>query len=308
MSRTAIKISVIIPTYNRKDDLKRLLESLAESDINHKEIETIVVDNAGNLEIAELENSAGDIRVVLERPGKNLFCSGGREYGALKATGDYLFFIDDDNILDRKCIRLLVGSFDKIPNLGVAAPLMLVFKEKDRIWSAGVKLNKLGQPLRLQKNESIKNIDMPEFIDDIDCFPNAFMVKRSVFKDAPFDTKNFPHNWSEADFGQRVKRKGYARVINTQAIEWHDIDYQGMITRTDKNKIYDQSKSRILFRKRFMNSGKDWALFTLITFPVSTLYYLKSIVSTPGGDKLAMIKGYIRGTTDGAKASIVHDV
>ncbi len=292
-------LSVIVPTYKRKADLQRLLKSIAESDYPARLLEVVVVDNAGDLTEQDLLPSIGDIKLKLVKPDKNLYCSGGRLYGTKYAEGDYYFFIDDDNILDKKCLSELAKGFSTIPNLAVAAPLMLVYKDKERIWTAGVRLNKLVQPIYLHGQELLSQVELPDVIMTMDAFPNAFMVKQEALETVPFDVDNFPHNWSEADFGMRIKQHGYATATITTARDWHDIDYGGQLTRTDRVKVYDQAKSRVLFRKRFFSSFFNWLTFWCLTFPVSTLFYLKAIFSSPDKHKSAMIGRYFKGTFDG---------
>jgi GT2 family glycosyltransferase len=263
-------VSVIIPTFKRKNDLLRLLRSVAES------------------------NYPKD--------------SGGRLYGAKVAAGQYFFFIDDDNILDKNCIKYLADSLYTDKALGMAGPLMLLFNDKNRIWAAGARVSNWGTTTHVESKKYVNELTLPDKILNIDYFPNAFMVKRRILEQIPFDVVHFPHNWSEPDFGLRVKQKGYSAATITNAYEWHDVDYGGMTTRINARNVYDQTKSRILFRKRFFSSINSWLLFWSFTFPVSTLYYMKSIFESKDKKKLNMISGYFKGTIDGIKSNMKPDI
>lgn len=298
---TSKTISIIIPTFKRRADLLRLLASIADSDYPKKHIEVIIVDNAGDTTEQDVESYAKDLSLKVAHPAENLYCSGGRLYGTKVASGQLFFFIDDDNVLAPDCLRHLVDSFQDDAKLGVAAPLMLFFKDKQKIWSAGANLNKWGLPIYLYGNQYAQDVELPNVIRDITCFPNAFMVRRDVLEAVPFDVDHFPHNWSEADFGLRVKKQGYHTATITKAREWHDIDYGGQTTRTDTAKIYDQAKSRILFRRRFFTDSSHWLMFWGVAFPLSSLYYLKAIWKSPDKRKLAMITRYAKGTLDGVR-------
>ena len=269
-------------------------------------LEIIVVDNAGDLGDGDIRPAIGDVRLKLLNPGANLYCSGGRRFGAERATGELLFFIDDDNILDRSCIRELIESFVAIPGLGMAGPLMLIYKKKDQIWAAGAHVNKWGITIHLHMNDDRNRIQLPKVIEGVDYFPNAFMVRTDLLKEVPFDVATFPHNWSEPDFGLRLKQKGYKIAAITTAIDWHDIDYFGHTTRTDYRKIYDQAKSRILFRRRFFNGFNDKLRFWVVIFPASSLYYFKAALKSQDDRKIRMMLQYVRGTFDGTRDSIVE--
>lgn len=307
MATSNPSVSIIVPTFKRRADLLRLLASVVKSEYPTEKLEIVVVDNAGDLSKEDIQRAAGRIKLKLLHPNENLYCSGGRFYGVKRASGQYFFFIDDDNVIAPDCIRHLIRSFGDSPKLGVVAPLMLFFKDKERIWAAGVKLSKLGRPIYLYENKYVGQVSLPELIPGVDAFPNAFMVKKNMLEEVPFDVANFPHNWSEADFGLRVKKHGYTGAISTKAREWHDIDYEGLLTRTDRVKVYDQAKSRILFRKRFFSSNAAWLVFWGIIFPISSLYYLKAILRSPDKKKSAIMAGYIKGTLAGIKSPIMTD-
>jgi GT2 family glycosyltransferase len=299
-------VSIIITTFKRKADLLRLLNSIAKSDYPKKSMEIIIVDNAGDISKEDVQPATRGIRLRIMQPETNLYCSGGRLYGTTKATGQYFFFVDDDNILKKDCIRHLVASFTDFASLGVAGPLMLIYKDKKRIWAAGAKVNNWGIAIHQYGNKYLSEIDLPEMIPDIDYFPNAFMVKRKILEEVPFDTYHFPHNWSEPDFGLRVKKQGYEMATITKAQEWHNIDYGGRLTRPDSVKVYDQAKSRILFRRRFFSAATDWLIFWCVIFPVSSLHYLKAILASPDKKKLTMLARYVKGTVDGVKTPITR--
>jgi len=98
-----MKISIIIPTYNREKHLKNCLISI----LNQKKVphEVLVVDNANHYKAKDITDSIKqdfsdkDINLTYLRNKEN---SGAiaRNLGALKATGDLIAFLDDDVILD----------------------------------------------------------------------------------------------------------------------------------------------------------------------------------------------------------------
>lgn len=306
MPQSSKLVSLVIPTYNRKDDLVRFLASVNTQDYPLSQLEVVIVDNAANLTDESISTALSEkISYQLLKPDNNLFCSGGREYGAKFAHGELLFFIDDDNIMEPSCIKNLAAHFETDSKLGVATPLTLYYKDKKRIWLAGVKLTNMGMPLYLHNGSYTNAIKLPDTIEDLDSVPNAFMTSQKVLEQVPFDTVNFPHNWSEADFALRLKKNGYKSLVDTKAISWHDIDYDGRLTRVDSVKVYDQARSRIVFRKRFMNKGLDWLAFWGIIFPFSTITYAKG--GFKSSDKWTKVmQQYIKGTRDGL-ATVVSE-
>jgi glycosyltransferase involved in cell wall biosynthesis len=90
------KVSVIVPTYNRCNLVLETLESVFQQ--TYKDFEVIVVndgspDSTG--EILRPLEANGRIRYV-EQPNQGLSCA--RNSGASVAAGEYLAFLDDDDL------------------------------------------------------------------------------------------------------------------------------------------------------------------------------------------------------------------
>lgn len=89
-------ISVVIPSYNRKDRLPACIDSvLAQS---YGNIELIVVDDASTDGTQELFRNIRDPRVKFLRYEENRGACYARNYGAEHASGELLAFQDSDDI------------------------------------------------------------------------------------------------------------------------------------------------------------------------------------------------------------------
>jgi glycosyltransferase involved in cell wall biosynthesis len=95
-------VSVIIPTYKRSHRIKQTIESVINQDYNGT-IEVIVVDDNGENKYTkqtekELKHfiTKGIIKYI--KHTKNLGACKARNTGAKVSMGDYLFFLDDDDI------------------------------------------------------------------------------------------------------------------------------------------------------------------------------------------------------------------
>lgn len=94
------KVSVIIPVYNTPEKyLKPCLDSVLTQTL--EEIEIIIVDNCSDAEtFQKLEGYAkADSRILLIRQAVNGGVANSRNTGASHATGDFLYFMDSDDIL-----------------------------------------------------------------------------------------------------------------------------------------------------------------------------------------------------------------
>ena len=100
------RISVVIPTHNGSATLAVCLRALRASSYSPAEI--IVVDDASTDGSAEIAAQAGCRVLRLER---NVGAARAKNHGARQATGDILFFTDDDVIVAPDALARLVENY-----------------------------------------------------------------------------------------------------------------------------------------------------------------------------------------------------
>ncbi len=109
-----MKISIVTATYNRRDLLKRLFESLLAQ--NYAEIEWVVVDDGGSDNtkeaVREFKGSAGFEICYFRKnnSGKDATVNVGLD----KATGDLVAVIDDDDCFMPNVFRKIAEDYAKI--------------------------------------------------------------------------------------------------------------------------------------------------------------------------------------------------
>jgi len=92
-----LKLSLIIPLYNRPDEIRELLESLCLQE--DKDFEVIIVEDGSQVKSEAIVNSFTD-RLKLQYFFKDNSGPGqSRNYGAERAKGNYLVFLDSDCII-----------------------------------------------------------------------------------------------------------------------------------------------------------------------------------------------------------------
>lgn len=97
-------VSVIIPTKNSSNTIAACLKSIKNQ--TYKRIEIIVVDN----------NSEDSTKLISRKFTKKVFNQGPerssqRNFGAKKAKGEYILFLDSDMTLDKKVVKEGVDIF-----------------------------------------------------------------------------------------------------------------------------------------------------------------------------------------------------
>jgi glycosyltransferase involved in cell wall biosynthesis len=96
-------VSVIIPTYNRKNYLRKAIASCFEGNDGF-DIEVIVVDDGSTDDTQEWAEALSDERVVYVRQEEG-GAQVARNRGMNEATGEFIKFLDDDDELVRGTLK-----------------------------------------------------------------------------------------------------------------------------------------------------------------------------------------------------------
>ena len=88
-------ISVIIPTYNRSEELLRAIESVRSQ--TYKNIEIIIVDDGSTDSTEKTVKEINDSRIVYIRHKCNKGACAARNTGIIRARGEYIAFQDSDD-------------------------------------------------------------------------------------------------------------------------------------------------------------------------------------------------------------------
>ena len=92
-------VSIIVPTYNQTDNLKRAVNSLISQ--TYQNIEIIVIDDNSDINIKsqnlEYFNNLKNNKIIYLQNEKNMGSTASRNKGIFKSRGDYITFLDDDD-------------------------------------------------------------------------------------------------------------------------------------------------------------------------------------------------------------------
>lgn len=105
-------LSIVIPTYNVEEYLAECLDSVLAQ--TYWKLEAIVVIDGGSDSSADIADryAAKDKRVRVHRQ-ENAGLSGARNTGARLARGEYLWFVDSDDIITRDAARTMIASLQR---------------------------------------------------------------------------------------------------------------------------------------------------------------------------------------------------
>lgn len=290
-------ISVIIVTHNRERDINLCLTSVFKS--NYDNYEVIVVDNASNDNTVEVLEKNYCNKIKLIKSDKNLMAGGGRNEGIKHAQGEYLCFVDSDNIVDKNFLTELVKLAESDEEIGFVGPKMYYLKDQKRIWYAGAEINLLTSKT---KYTGINKIDNGQYdrICEVGHIPNAWLVKRVVIDKIGLIDTSYVIHYEESDWAIRAKKAGYKIVFCPKSIIYHNISLpkrglRGIIGLDSKHRIFYAARNRILFMMKYA-SRLNFLIFIFIYNNIYLLLYCFILLLYGRIDLiLSYIKGYFSG-------------
>jgi GT2 family glycosyltransferase len=285
-------VSVIVPTRDRLAELKRCLASVQES--RDARTEVIIVDDASAVPVqSRLSRDIATVKIV--RNEERRFLSYSRNAGAAVAKGQYLFFLDDDNVLDRDAISNLVSAFDSSTTVGVSAPVIYHLAEPSKVWTARIVRSRFPGFYTLTTG-------IPAGLSETFSFHNSFMVDGALFKTmGGFDSANFPMRFSEVDFAYRVRAAGRVAVVAPKAKVWHDIGWA--LEHVDSARAYYTERNRMILLKRYF-SKQQLRFYEICILPFLGSYYLVHHCLSSPNDRLGTAASILRGIVDGLRMKV----
>lgn len=112
-------ISVIIPVYNVENYILECIQSVAAQDYDGC-VECLIIDDCGqdsSMQIAQsfIDQSDSKISFRIIHHTNNRGLSASRNTGLLEARGNYVFFLDSDDIIPPYCLSRLMAEAGKYP-------------------------------------------------------------------------------------------------------------------------------------------------------------------------------------------------
>jgi len=298
-----IKYSIIIPTYNRFEQTLECLNSVLA--IPRNDFEIIIVDDCSTDDSVALIRKVEEPRVSVLVNDKNSGASFSRNNGAYKAQGMYLFFLDSDTEVEPKILDLFDNVLESQNNVGMVGPLICYFEQKNRIQSAGVRIDLMtSKAVGRRYCENISSISNCTEKLKGGHIQTAFVVPKEIFfKVGGFDNLFFIM-YEESDLAMKIELLvGKSIFFEPKAIVYHKTplpeNVRGIISflRTvwfKNSKIaYYTSRNRIIFMKRY---SKNFYVFLGIFMPAMlAIYSVQCLLNL----RFDLLLALFRGTLDG---------
>ena len=304
-----MKISVIIPTFNREEHLNNCLSSLLTQ--TKKPFEILVIDNSDNSYAEKLINnleSKFKKQNVFLYSIKNPINSGAiaRNLGASKAKGDLIAFLDDDVLLDSNYYEEIEKVFLEHPDaLGVHGYNKLVnnaYQEMKNsfiysLLDKFVKFFMISSYYEENKSRvlpslcvtnpiptSFHSIVQSEWVSTC-----AGVFSKKVFPKFQFDNQFMKYSWDEyVDFSYSIYKENKKSLFVTPQAKYIDV-----ATRDGRmpikeliymSEVYDM----YIFLKRFEMTYKNILIYTWGMFGRLIFNIIRILIRYPKKIKLIL--------------------
>ena len=260
-----MKYSIIVPVYNRPDEVDELLESLSNQ--TQKDFEVIIVEDGSVKTCKDVCDKYADILVLHYYAKENSGPGQSRNYGAERAIGEYLLILDSDVILPTDYIEAISQSLEANPTEAFGGPdaahpsftpvqKAISYSMTSFFTTGGIR----GGKAKLDK-----------------FYPRSFNmgIRRDVYlKLSGFSKMRFGE---DIDFSYRIVEAGYHPQLFPKAWVWHK-------RRTDFRKffrqVYNSGIARINLEKRHPGTMKLVHLLpTVFTIGVIGLILISDVGS-----------------------------
>ena len=269
-----MKYSVIVPVYNRPDEVDELLESLSNQ--TQKDFEVIIVEDGSVKTCKDVCDKYADILVLHYYTKENSGPGQSRNYGAERAQGDWLIILDSDVVLPEGYLAAIDDSLQQRDGSFVATKepsLCDAFGGPD---AAHPSFTPIQKAISYSMTSFFTTGGIRGGKAKLDKFyPRSFNmgIRRDVYQQlGGFSKMRFGE---DIDFSYRIVEAGYRPQLLPEAWVWHK-------RRTDFRKffrqVYNSGIARINLEKRHPGTLKLVHLLpTFFTIGVITLILISAV-------------------------------
>lgn len=227
-------LSVVIVTYKSEDFISRCIGSIYQA-AQGLTLEIIIVDNGSEDNILDVVRAQFPDAIMIKNRRNEGFARGVNQ-GVNSATGRYLCILNPDTELSPGALRILLDFLEKyaadcvvgprtVDEFGKPQPICRSLPHIINIIKYPISLLLRGRRLKKPRRFLLDIWNQSETIDPIKYngyITGACLVTRLDFfkKMGGFDERYFLY-FEDADFGQRIARRGYHAFLISEASMTH---------------------------------------------------------------------------------------
>ena len=241
------KVFIIILNWNNWSDSLECLESLENNDYHNYQV--VIIDNGSK---EKPQAPSPEIKIIYNK--ENLGFSGGNNMGikyALENGADYVLLLNDDTIAAPDFLSRLVEAGESDEKIGAVGPKIYFYEDRNRIWSAGGKLNWLYNKGSLRGWDQMDKgqYDFPKIQETPHLTGCCVLVKKEVIEKIGLMPEDYFLYYEDTDWLMRARRAGYKCIFVPEAKIWHKISRSALAE--SSLYIYYHVRNGLIFAQRF---------------------------------------------------------
>jgi glycosyltransferase involved in cell wall biosynthesis len=298
-------VSIIIPTYNRAHLVRETLDSVQIQ--TYENWECIIVDDGSIDEtlkmIKKYELKNKKFKIYSRPASKNKGANSCRNYGVEQSNGEYLIFLDSDDILKNDCVQGRIETFKTLPFLDFVVFSMGLIKKSNFE-------NYIYPDLSIANRDTLIslfitgplpwNMTRPIWKKDFFCEQGLFNEKLNLFDDDEFNLR--------VVYNKKIKFKFiditdcFYRIYEENSLKYKDEVFLEKLFKSHLqllevlNKMFD-SNDKIKFKKELQQN-----IFGIISefvvdknvfkkhFKANILFFFKNFESSLGFNFFLLLK------------------
>lgn len=268
------KVSIVVTNFNGGQMLVDCVESIKKLDYPNFEI-ILVDDKSSDNSLKNAIGIKGELELKVVKNKKNLGFVGANNEGIKYATGKYILFLNNDTLVSKDLLNILVSEMEKDSSIGAIQPKIKMMDDHNLLDNAGSFLTKTGFLIHWGFGKK----DSEEFNKKRIIFSakGACLMTRSeiVEKIGLFDD-DFVSYMEESDFCYRVWLAGYKVLYLPTTFIYHKIGFSYTKKLNTIAVNYNSFKNRILMLFKNLET-KNLILILLphiLILLALSLYYL----------------------------------
>lgn len=212
------KVTILIPNYNGKKWLKKLLPAIEKTIYPNKEI--LVVNNGSTDDSAEfLEKNYPHVRVIEIK--KNRGYAGANNLGVREAKGKYVLFLNNDTTVTPNFLEPLVEKMENDKTIGAVQPQIRNMVEKNKIDSIGSFFTFTGFLYHYGYFQDYKEKKYQKELSVYSVKGACFLMKRKDFIDLGGIDESLVTYVEESDLCHRILLSGKKIIYVPQSVIHH---------------------------------------------------------------------------------------
>lgn len=223
-----IFFSIIIPLYNKEEYIESTISSVLKQSYTNFEI--IIVDDGSTDKSLQIVKNINDSRIILFTK-KNGGVSSARNFGIAKSKGEYICFLDSDDIWTENYLKEINKIISKDKEADMICSAYGIFKENPQ------------NILRIRRISTLKN-KIASTIDFFKCclkekrciaFTSATCIKKKIIVDNNLHFEEGKNLGEDIDFWTRTACLSKNIYYNNQILVLYRIESNNSLWHRKKN-------------------------------------------------------------------------